>query len=35
MELSRGPAGLKTWWYDADGNQLAGAYYLTAERKDI
>ena len=33
MELARGPTQLKSWWYDADGSQLAGAYYLTAERK--
>ena len=35
MELARGPAELKSWWYDAEGNQLAGAYYLTAERKRV
>ena len=33
MEWARGPTQLKSWWYDADGSQLAGAYYLTAERK--
>ena len=33
-ELARGPAQLQSWWRDADGNQLAGAYYLTAERLD-
>jgi len=33
MELACGPAELRSWWYDTDGNQLAGAYYLTAERK--
>ena len=31
MELVRGPTQVKSWWYDADGNRLAGAYYLTAE----
>ena len=32
LELERGPARIKTWWYDVEGNRLAGAYYLTAER---
>jgi len=31
MELVGGPTQVKSWWYDADGNRLAGAYYLTAE----
>jgi len=31
MELTSGPAQIRSWWYDAEGNQLAGAYYLTAE----
>lgn len=31
--LSRGPAQIKSWWSDADGNHLAGAYYLSAERR--
>jgi hypothetical protein len=33
MELASGPTELKSWWFDVDGNQLAGAYYLTAERE--
>jgi hypothetical protein len=32
MALDRGPAQIQSWWVDADGNRLAGAYYLTAER---
>lgn len=32
MGLPGGPATMKSWWCDADGNHLAGAYYLTAER---
>jgi len=32
MELEAGPAQVKSWWHDEDGNRLAGAYYLTAER---
>ena len=32
MKLGLGPLELKSWWYDAEGNQLAGAYYLTAKR---
>ena len=31
-ELSAGPARLKTWWLDADGNKLAGAYYVSVRR---
>ena len=31
MELAGGPAQIRSWWYDAEGNRLAGAYYLTAE----
>ena len=31
MALRRGPATVKSWWNDAQGNQLAGAFYLTAE----
>jgi hypothetical protein len=34
MELERGPAQIQSWWIDADGNQLAGAYYMTVERRD-
>jgi len=32
MNLTRGLAQIKSWWRDAEGNPLAGAYYLTAER---
>ena len=32
MPLERGPAQLRSWWIDAAGNHLAGAFYLTAER---
>ena len=32
MELQPGPTQARTWWHDAEGNRLAGAYYLTAER---
>ncbi|MCB0108145.1 MAG: sulfatase-like hydrolase/transferase, partial [Caldilineaceae bacterium] len=32
MLLDQGPTTIKSWWYDADGKELAGAYYLTAER---
>ena len=32
VPLDAGPAQIRTWWIDAAGNQLAGAYYLTAER---
>ncbi|MEZ4618855.1 MAG: hypothetical protein R2867_25525 [Caldilineaceae bacterium] len=32
MVLEQGATTIKSWWYDADGNELAGAYYLTAER---
>jgi hypothetical protein len=34
MPLNRGPAQIQSWWFDADGNRLAGAYYLTAERME-
>ena len=30
--LSTGPTRLKTWWLDANGNRLAGAYYVQVER---
>lgn len=33
--VDRGPAQIRTWWYDAEGNRLAGAYYLTAERLNV
>ena len=32
MAVERGPATIKSWWHDEQGNQLAGAYYLTIER---
>ena len=32
MAVERGPATVKSWWHDEQGNQLAGAYYLTIER---
>jgi arylsulfatase len=32
MPLARGPAQVRSWWRDADGRPLAGAYYLAAER---
>ena len=32
MPLERGPAQIRSWWRDAAGNHLAGAFYLTAER---
>ena len=32
MAVERGPTTVKSWWHDEEGNQLAGAYYLTAER---
>ena len=32
MEVERGPATVKSWWHDQEGEQLAGAYYLTIER---
>ena len=32
MPLERGPAQIRSWWIDAAGNHLAGAFYLTAER---
>ena len=32
MAVERGPTTMKSWWRDEEGNQLAGAYYLTAER---
>ena len=30
--LPTGPAQLKTWWLDDDGNRLAGAYYVSVTR---
>ena len=32
LPLERGPAQIRSWWIDAAGNHLAGAFYLTAER---
>ena len=32
LPLERGPAQITSWWIDAAGRRLAGAYYLTAER---
>ena len=32
LPLERGPAQIRSWWLDAAGNHLAGAFYLTAER---
>ena len=32
MPLERGAAQIRSWWIDAAGNHLAGAFYLTAER---
>ena len=32
VPLDAGAAQIRSWWIDAAGNQLAGAYYLTAER---
>ena len=31
-DLPSGPATLQTWWRDAEGNRLAGAYYVTVAR---
>ncbi len=32
VPLDAGAAQIRSWWLDAAGNELAGAYYLTAER---
>ena len=32
MAVERGPTTVKSWWRDDQGEPLAGAYYLTAER---
>ena len=32
VDLTAGPARLKTWWLDAEGNELAGAYYVSVTR---
>ena len=31
-DLTAGPTQLKTWWLDAHGNKLAGAYYVSVTR---
>ncbi len=32
MAVEQGPTTVRSWWHDGEGNRLAGAYYLTAER---
>ncbi len=32
MAVERGPTTVKSWWRDEQGDPLAGAYYVTAER---
>ena len=32
MAVEQGPTTIMSWWRDEEGSQLAGAYYLTAER---
>jgi hypothetical protein len=32
-KLSAGRAKLRTWFLDADGKEIAGAYYVTVRRK--
>ncbi len=32
LGLEAGAAQIRTWWFDAEGNRLAGAHYMTAER---
>ena len=32
VHLPKGPASLTTWWLDARGARLAGAYYVSVER---
>ncbi|NLF39504.1 arylsulfatase [bacterium] len=32
LGLEAGVAQIRTWWFDAEGNRLAGAYYMTVER---
>ncbi len=32
VNLNAGPTRLKTWWLDADGTKLAGAYYVSVTR---
>jgi len=33
VKLKSGPVQLKTWFYDKDGNELCGAYYVYVTRK--
>jgi hypothetical protein len=33
LSLKRGPADLETWFYDQDGKELCGAYFVYVERK--
>jgi arylsulfatase A-like enzyme len=33
MNLDKGPARIKSWWYDEKGKTLAGAFYMNVERK--
>ena len=32
MALTTGATTFKSWWYNTEGDTLAGAYYLTVER---
>lgn len=33
VPLARGPVRMQTWFYDADGSELCGAYYVYVHRK--
>ena len=33
LPLDAGPAQIRSWWLDAEGRHLAGAYYLTATHR--
>ncbi|MBI4578535.1 MAG: hypothetical protein HY718_02465, partial [Planctomycetes bacterium] len=33
VPLHKGPAKAQTWFYDADGKELCGAYYVYVQRK--
>ena len=33
VQLERGPTRLQTWFYDADGKEICGAYYVYVTRK--
>ncbi len=33
LPLTEGRTKLKTWFFDADGNEICGAYYVTARRR--